>query len=67
MTDAGRAAPAADIRTVLDIGLSWLALVAGLYSAGIEPVRTDNDVQIAVGIEAVILAVIGLLTALWLS
>ncbi len=54
-------APGPNLRTIIDVSLSWLALLVGVYAAAVEPVRTHDDVQIAIGVEAILLAVIGLL------
>jgi hypothetical protein len=48
-------------RAAIDVTLSWIALGYGVYAAAIEPVRQHDDVQIAIGIEATVLAVLGLL------
>ena len=50
-------------RSVLDGLLGWISFGYGLYATAVEPTLTHDDTQIAVGAEAVLLAVLSFLWA----
>ncbi len=53
----------AEARALLNTGLHWLSLAYGMFATAIEPAITHEELGIASGIEAILLAVIGLLWA----
>src|SRR5690349_1077161 len=50
-------------RATLDAVLGWLSFGYGIFATAVEPTLEHSDVQIAVGVEAVLLAVLGFLSA----
>jgi len=53
----------ARLRTVLDVVLNWAMLAYGVFAAAVEPVWHHDEMQIAVGAETIVLAVVGFLWA----
>lgn len=51
------------LRPVLDFVFGWVSFGYGLYATAVEPTLTHDDTQIAVGAEAVLLAVLSFLWA----